>query len=117
MAETPVSRIVAMRKSKNEVITEFRELPLDVRLEEAIRTFEEYEKLQKKWKSIMDKLATGSDKYKEAIAKKKPMDKLLDKFMNMVEVYMMKNFNTPINEEKRNELRELVQEVLSEGEE
>lgn len=90
----------------------FRKLPLDVRMQEAVKTFAEFRDLQKKYSSVMDTFALMSDKYKQAVTKKKPMERIVEKIVDMFDRYMSVN----LSDKDKDKLRNLIQEVLSEDE-
>ena len=102
--------------NKNEVIQQFRQLPLEIRLEEAVRTMNEFKAVEKKWKSVMDGLALGSEKYKEAVSRKKPIDRFVDKIMDAFESYLTKMMAGGISTTDKEKLRDVIASALEEGE-
>ncbi|AZI75798.1 hypothetical protein SBFV2_gp31 [Sulfolobales Beppu filamentous virus 2] len=100
-----------------DVVNAFRKLPLEVRLEEAIRTINEFKNIQKKWSGLLDSLATFSDKYKQAMSKKKPIDRIIDTIVDGFARYMASSMSAGVSENEKEKLRKIVEEALSENEE
>ena len=103
--------------SSTDVINAFRKLPLEVRLEEAIKTINEFKTIQKKWSGMLDSLATYSEKYKQAVSKKKPLDRIIDGIVDSFFKYMASGMGSTVTENERERLRKIVAEALEENEE
>ena len=103
--------------SSTDVINAFRKLPLEVRLEEAIKTINEFKTIQKKWSGMLDSLATYSEKYRQAVSKKKPLDRIVDGIVDAFFKYMASGMGSTVTENERERLRKIVAEALEENEE
>ena len=100
-----------------DIINAFRKLPLEVRLEEAIRTINEFKNIQKKWSGLLDNLATYSDKYKQAVSRKKPIDRIIDTIVEGFTRYLASGMTSGVTESDKEKLRKIVEEAISEHEE
>ncbi|AXQ00103.1 hypothetical protein SFV1gp21 [Sulfolobus filamentous virus 1] len=102
--------------NKNEIIALFRSLPLEVRLEESVRTLNEFRGIEKRWKSVIDGLALTSDKYKEAVSRKPISTRLVERIVDAFEGYLSKAMAGGISVQERDRLKQTISEVLMEEE-
>ena len=103
--------------SSTDIVNAFRKLPLEVRLEEAIKTINEFRNIQRKWSGLLDSLATYSDKYKQAVSRKKPLDRIIDAIVDGFLKYMSSGMGSTVTESEKEKLKKIVQEALESEEE
>jgi len=93
----------------------FKMIPIDKRLMLALDTIQEYQNLRSKFDNLFNAFAMNSPKVKEVMenAKKnrKPLDRLADMFMDLIET-MLKSKAMTLTDEDREKLREKVREMI-----
>jgi len=93
----------------------FKMIPIDKRLALALDTIQEYQSIQTKFNNLLNGLAMNSPKVREVVenAKKnrKPIDRLADMFMDMMET-MLKSKAMSLTDEDRAKLKEKLKQVM-----
>jgi len=93
----------------------FRMIPIEKRLMLALDTIQEYQSIQAKFNSLLDGLAMNAPRVREVVesAKKnrKPIDRLADMFMDMMET-MLKSKAMSLTDEDRAKLKEKLKQVM-----
>lgn len=118
------NRLVGMIKSRSQrgpelspqqVIELFRKLPLELRINEAIKTIKEFDQLQNKVKYAYNTIATKSEVYQEAVRRKKPFDRVVDFIFNYFDQYSKMGVKpTEIDKEQ---FRKVLEQALEENSE
>ena len=108
-----IQRLMSM--SDYELKRIFKMIPIDKRLMLALDTIQEYQSIQAKFNSLLDGLAMNAPRVREVVesAKKnrKPIDRLADMFMDMMET-MLKSKAMSLTDEDRAKLKEKLKQVM-----
>ena len=108
-----VQRLLNM--SEYELKRVFKLLPIDKRLALALDTIQEYQSIQMKFNNLLNAFAMNSPKVKEVLEtakrNKKPLDRLADMFMDVMET-MLKSKAMSLTDEDRAKLKEKLKEVM-----
>jgi len=93
----------------------FKMIPIDKRLALALDTIQEYQNIQTKFNRLLDGLAMNAPKVREVMDRarrdKKPIDRLADMFMDMMET-MLKSKAMSLTDEDKAKLKEKLMEVM-----
>ena len=104
-----------MNMSEYELKRVFKMIPIDKRLALALDTIQEYQSIQTKFNNLLNGLAMNAPRVKEVMenAKKnrKPIDRLADMFMDMMET-MLKSKAMSLTDEDRAKLKEKLKQVM-----
>jgi biopolymer transport protein ExbB/TolQ len=104
-----------MNMSDRELKRIFEMIPIDKRLMLALDTIQEYQNLRSKFDNLFNAFALNSPRVREVMenAKKnrKPIDRLADMFMDMMET-MLKSKAMSLTDEDRAKLKEKLKQVM-----
>jgi len=93
----------------------FKTIPIDKRLMLALDAIQEYQSIQSKFNNLLNGLAMNSPKVREVVdsarKNRKPMDRLADMFMDMMET-MLKSKAMSLTDEDKAKFREKLKEVM-----
>ena len=108
-----VQRLLNM--SEYELKRVFKMIPIDKRLALALDTIQEYQSIQMKFNNLLNAFAMNSPKVKEALEtakrNRKPLDRLADMFMDVMET-MLKSKAMTLTDEDKAKLKEKLKEVM-----
>ena len=102
--------------SEAQVIAWFKKLPLDRRLDYAIQTLAEFDRLQHKYGNVLDRLGMKSPRVMQVIKqtkeKKKPVDRIIDLVFGFFQKYMESGIKGNLSEDEKNQLKMSIRETL-----
>jgi len=108
-----------MNMSDYELKRVFKTIPIDKRLALALDAIQEYQSIQSKFNNLLNGLAMNAPKVKEVMdtarKNRKPMDRLADMFMDMMET-MLKSKAMSLTDEDKAKFREKLKEVMQDEE-
>jgi len=104
-----------MNMSEYELKRVFKSIPIDKRLSLALDTIQEYQSIQAKFNNLLNGLAMNSPKVREVVENvrknRKPIDRLADMFMDMMET-MLKSKAMSLTDEDKAKLKEKLKQVM-----
>jgi len=104
-----------MSMSEYDLKRVFKMIPIDKRLALALDTIQEYQSIQNKFNNLLNGLAMNSPKVREVVdsarRNRKPIDRLADMFMDMMET-MLKSNAMSLTDEDKVKLKEKLKEVM-----
>jgi len=108
-----IQRLMSM--SEYELKRVFKMVPIDKRLALALDTIQEYQSIQTKFNNLLNGLAMNAPRVKEVMENakrnRKPIDRLADMFMDMMET-MLKSKAMSLTDEDRAKLKEKLKQVM-----
>ena len=104
-----------MNMSDYELKRVFKMLPIDKRLMLALDAMQEYQNIKARFDNLLNSLAMNAPKVREVVENakrnKKPIDRLADMFMDVMET-MLKSKAMSLTDEDRAKIREKLKEVM-----